>query len=224
MVSIIIPIYNEEKTLSDNSTYFKRLREEAELIFVDGGSSDRSLRIAKNYGRVLVAKKGRACQMNYGASFAKGGILFFLHADTLIPLDAILSIEKKLAKGDFIGGCLTQRIGNNGLIYRLIERQGNIRAHLTREFYGDQGIFVKKEIFLKIQGFPEAPIMEDIIFTKRLRMQGKTLVLPDKIIVSPRRWEKKGLIKTALLYSLISILFVLRFPLKRIKNLYDDLR
>ncbi|NQS99825.1 MAG: hypothetical protein HQ595_01975 [Candidatus Omnitrophica bacterium] len=106
----------------------------------------------------------------------------------------------------------------------MIEGFGNLRARLSKVFYGDQGIFVRKEIFLKLQGFPEVPITEDVIFSKKLRKAGKTAVLPNRIFVSPRRWEQKGIVRTALLYSLLNILFWLKVPLERLQSWYDDLR
>lgn len=224
MVSIIIPVYNEEKMLHKNSIYFRALSEQAELIFVDGGSTDKSIDCVKGYGRIIYSNKGRAIQMNRGAAVTKGDILLFLHADTVISSDAISSIENRLQNNDCIGGCFTQRIDKNGIIYRFIEDFGNVRAKLTKVFYGDQGIFIRKDIFLKIGGFPEVPIMEDIIFSKQLRRLGKTVVLTDRILTSSRRWDKKGALKTSLLYSLIIALSCLRFPPEKIKLLYDDLR
>lgn len=224
MISVIIPIYNEEKILSENSVYFRNLSQKAELIFVDGGSIDRGVQIAGSFGKIVLAKKGRAVQMNYGASLAGKDIILFLHADTRVSAGALLSIEGKITECGFVGGCLTQRINKESFIYRLIEAQGNFRAKLTKVFYGDQGIFVRKDVFLAAGGFPEVPILEDVIFTRKLRSQGKTVVLCDKIVVSSRRWEKRGIIRTVLLYSLIIILFRLRIPLERIKMLYGDLR
>lgn len=224
MLSVIIPIYNEEKILGINSSMFFELSCNAELIFVDGGSVDRSIEIARQYGRVLQTEKGRAIQMNYGAKNASHDTLLFLHADNIISPETLLSIEKKVKKNGFIAGCLTQRIAKKDLIFRLIEVQGNMRARISKIFYGDQGIFLKKDIFLRIGGFPNVPILEDVLFTKRLHRYGRTTVMPDKILVSARRWEKMGVIKTTLLYSLINLLFKIGFPLKRIKNLYDDLR
>jgi len=224
MISIIVPVYNEENILSKASANLQRLSEKAELIFADGGSTDRSIDIASQYGRVFYSKKGRAAQMNYSVNQARGDILLFLHADTSISPDTLDTIERKIMKDGYIGGCLTQRLDNNAFIYRVIEWQGNIRARMTKEFYGDQGIFVKKEAFLKISGFPEVPIMEDVLFTKKLRKCGKTIVLPDNILVSARRWEMEGVFKTALSFNLIILLFWLKVPLNKIKQLYEDLR
>jgi len=225
MVSIVMPVYNEEEALSKNSFGLRELSQRAEVIFVDGGSLDRTKEIAGlfSFARVLFGKKGRALQMNLGGRAAHSEILLFMHADTLISPNLITSVENKIKAG-FTGGCFSQRIDKAGAIYRFIEALGNIRARLTRVFYGDQGIFVRKDIFLKMGGFPEVPVMEDVIFTKKLRKIGKTAVLKDKILVSPRRWEKKGVFRTLLLYSLLNILFWLKWPLKKIKMLYGDLR
>ena len=124
--------------------------------------------------------------MNCGAEHARHEILLFLHSDNYILPEAILSIEQNIKKNGFIGGCLTQRIDNHNFIYRLIESQGNIRAILSKVFYGEQGIFMKKDIFFKIGGFPEVPIMEDILLTKQLRKIGNTSVLPDRIFARER--------------------------------------
>jgi len=224
MLSIIIPLYNEELMLLKMSAYLHGLSRSAELIFADGGSTDHSVDIARRYGKVFCVEKGRALQMNYGAIRAHNDILLFLHADTVISAATLKSIEKEIISEGYSGGCLTQKIDHKAHVYRLIEWQGNIRARMTREFYGDQGIFVKKETFLKIGGFPEVPIMEDVLFTHKLRSHGKTVVLPDTIMVSARRWEKKGVIQTVLLFSRIIVLFWFRTPLNKIKQLYEDIR
>lgn len=224
MISIIVPVYNEEKVLSENAPRLHKLAQHAELIIVDGGSTDRSVELASCLGKILMGKKGRAVQMNYGAGFAQSNILFFLHADTFTCADTLKSIEKNIMNNGFIGGCLTQRIDREGARYRLIENFGNIRARLTKIFYGDQGIFVRKDIFSKIGGFPEVPIMEDIIFTKKLRRTGKTIVLKDKISVSARRWEKKGVIKTVLVYSFLNFSYWMKVSLNKISSFYADLR
>ena len=224
MISVIVPIYNEAKALSKNTPFFEKLTHQAELIFVDGGSTDEGVQIAGRYGKILHSKKSRAIQMNRGAGAAQSDVLFFLHADSTISINTLNSIEEKINNYGFIGGCLRQRIEKTGIAYRFIENFGNIRAGITKVFYGDQGIFVRKDTFLKINGFPEVPIMEDVLFTKRLRRLGNTSVLSDKIFVSSRRWEKKGIARTVFLYSLINILFYLKFPLGKIKHLYDDLR
>jgi rSAM/selenodomain-associated transferase 2 len=224
MISVIIPIYNEEKMLRINSRWLSKLCRYAELIFVDGGSADRSVKIASECGKVLSCGKGRALQMNRGATCATYSTLLFLHSDNKIDLDALLAIEDQVNKKNIIGGCFTQRIDKDEIIYRIIETQGNIRARLFKVFYGDQGIFVKKDIFFKIGCFPNVPIMEDVLFTKKLRTIGKTIMLQDKIHVSSRRWDNGGILKTTLRYNLINIAFKLGVSLEKIKLLYEDSR
>jgi rSAM/selenodomain-associated transferase 2 len=224
MISVVIPVYNEEKKLEQNLAYYQTLSENAELIFVDGESSDQSRKVAGSCGKVLTAPRGRAVQMNLGARFAHRDIILFLHADNRILPESLSAIESSLSGGGFIGGCFTQRIDDPVFIFRLIEMQGNIRARFTREFYGDQAIFVKKKDFFKLSGFPEIPVMEDVVFSRKLRRLGKTVVLNDKVYVSPRRWRQKGIISTALLYSLLNTLFWLKVPFKDIKKLYGELR
>lgn len=224
LISIITPIYNEEEILSQNSHFFSNLSKQTELIFVDGGSTDRSVEIAAYYGKVLQAQKGRATQMNCGARVAQGDILFFLHADNFISQETLKTIKDRMSEGTLIGGCLSQRIDKKGIVYRFLEMHGNIRAKMSKIFYGDQGIFVEKKVFFEIGGFPEVPIMEDVLFTKALRKKGATAVLRDAIMASARRWEKHGLLQTVFIHNVITILFMVGVPLHRIKRLYADLR
>ena len=224
MISVIIPIFNEEKILSKNASQFRELSNHTELIFVDGGSSDKSIEIAEGYGKVLRSEKGRALQMNSGAKSASFDILLFLHADSYVSQHTPIAIEENMKKSNFLGGCLTQRLAKRGAVYRFIESFGNMRARITKVFYGDQGIFIRKNMFFEMKGFPEVPIMEDVLFTKKLRKLGKTVVLPEEVSVSPRRWEKKGIIRTISFYSLLNILSWMKISSERVRLLYDDLR
>jgi len=223
LISVIIPVLNEEKVLKYNSSHIKDLAAEAEIIFVDGGSDDRTIEIAQKLGKIVKCSSGRAGQMNAGVEEARGDIFLFLHADSFITPNVLTNIKNKISQG-YIGGGLAQQLDNKKIIYRLIEGFGNVRAQVTKVFYGDQGIFVKKDVFERLGGFPEVPVMEDILFTKKLRRAGKLVVLKDKIYVSSRRWETQGIIKTALLYSYLNMLFHFGVGLDKIKRIYTDLR
>ena len=224
MISIIIPIYNEEEVLRFSTERLLGLSECTELIFVDGGSSDKSADIAKEYGKVLSCEKGRGRQMNVGAREAQNNTLLFLHADNAISPEVFENIEKTVCDNGAVGGCLTQRIENKRPVFRFIEWQGNSRARRTKVFYGDQGIFVRKDVFERIGGFPVVPIFEDVLFTQKLRREGKTTVLPDKIMVSARRWEKRGILRTTVMFSWFLTMFKMGYPLEKIKKLHEDLR
>jgi rSAM/selenodomain-associated transferase 2 len=223
MISVIVPIYNEEKILTEQSAQFRELARNAELIFVDGGSEDRSVLSATPLGIVLKSPRGRAAQMNCGAKAATGDVLFFLHADNSVSVKILKSIQTAIDTGH-IGGCLTQRINNGFFAYRFIEGEGNARARRSKVFYGDQGIFVRRDIFEEIGGYPEVPILEDVLFTKRLRKLGATVVLPDQILVSARRWEKHGILRATVIFNLITILSWFKVPLSTLKKIYEDLR
>jgi rSAM/selenodomain-associated transferase 2 len=224
MISIIIPILNESKNLNQQSFAFRQLATKAELIFIDGGSQDSSRDIAAKLGRVITSPKGRSVQMNAGAKAASGDILLFLHADSMIKPEVLVAVERLMSDKRIAGGCLDQRIDSPRRIFRFIEGFGNLRSRLTGVYYGDQAIFVRKAVFEAMGGFPEVPVMEDVLFTKKLRRQGRTVVLPLAVLVSARRWEKMGIIRTCLFYSWLNILFWTGVPLTKIRAIYDDLR
>ena len=223
-ISIIVPVYNEEKILLANYSNWKRLSKVAELIFVDGGSTDKSNELTAKLGKLLHGKKGRALQMNLGASSAGGEILLFIHADTRLDPKVLPVIIKKLEDEKIIGGCFSIFLAGQSILYRLINYLGTTRAKLTRIFYGDQGLFIKKNVFFDLGGFPEVPIMEDVLFSAKMKKMGKTIVLPEQIWISPRRWEQRGIIVTILMYLFLSSLFYLGFPLAKIRKIYEDLR
>lgn len=222
-ISIIVPVLNEEEVLTKNSSHFNELKRNGEVIFVDGGSSDRTIELASRLGKVVKSKRGRAHQLNLGAKEVKGDALLFLHADCYIKSNALLNARECIGKGA-IGGCFTQRLVSDLPVYRKIENKGNRRARERKIFSGDQGIFVRKDIFFGLGGFPEVPVLEDILFSKKLRKAGRVKVLDDKIYVSPRRWQKDGVFKTNILYTVMSILFLLHVPLEIIKVIYKDIR
>jgi len=223
-ISIIVPVYNEEKILSANYSYWYQLSQVTELIFVDGGSTDRSVELAAKLGKLLHGKKGRALQMNLGAYKASGKILLFIHADTRLDPAVFPIVMEKLEEDQLVGGCFSLFLAGQSILYRLIDYLGTMRAKLTRIFYGDQGLFIKKNIFFNLGGFPEVPIMEDILFSAKMKKKGRTIVLPEKIWISPRRWEQRGIIATISMYLFMSSLFYLGFSLAKIRKIYEDLR
>ena len=189
MISVIVPVYNEEAMLRKNDIYYQMLSQNSELIFVDGGSDDATVALAGRLGRVVKARKNRAAQMNAGAHAAKGKIFLFLHADAILQQRHIELLEQVMNNKELIGGCLTQVLDEKGVIFRWIAFTGNTRAKLSRIFYGDQGIFVRRRIFNKLGGFPEVKICEDILFSKKLREAGKVEILSFPVLCSARRWK-----------------------------------
>ena len=166
-ISVIIPILNEAKILEKTLSRLQPELESHELIVVDGGSTDTSVRIAEKYGQVVVSEHGRAKQLNAGAAAATGDILIFLHADIWLESGALAAVVTALSSG-YVRGGFRQKIEGRNFLYRLIEIAGNIRGKYLKVFYGDSGIFLTRTDFEKIGGFPNLPILEGDGILKRL--------------------------------------------------------
>ncbi len=223
MVSVIIPVLNEAKILEQTLSRLATQVQGHELIIVDGGSTDETPLMAKKYGQVIASERGRARQSNMGAAAATGEILLFLHSDVWLEAGAIEGVEAATAAG-YVGGAFTQRIEGEHFLYRLIERGANFRARHLKVFYGDGGIFLRRAYFYAIGGFPDIPIMEEIGFSKKLRQLGKTTLVDRVIHISPRRWEKRGIVRTTLLNWFITFLYFLGISPFRLAKLYRQIR
>jgi rSAM/selenodomain-associated transferase 2 len=224
-ISIIIPVFNEEKALR---SYLQQLRlsENEELIVVDGGSTDETVAIAREFSdKVFSTETGRASVMNYGAERASGEILLFLHADCKLPENVFNIIKTRLSESHVAAGAFLLKIDHKGAGFRMIESVSNWRAKMTGLLYGDQGMFLKKDLFEKIGGFADIPLMEDIEISGRLKKEGKIIFVSPPITVSPRRWVNEGIIYTTLRdwYIAFSYTFLKVSPEKLIKY-YREIR
>lgn len=191
MLDIIIPVLNEERILIQEAPYYKALSRRAGLIFVDGGSRDRTAALAGRYGTVVSAPQGRAVQKNSGANASRSPYLLFMHVDTLVPLDALRSIERTLDSGA-VAGCLTMAIQDKRFIFRLWEWMVNVRSRLLGVIDGDLGMFIRRDAFNRLGQFDPLPEMEDIVFSGNLRKMTRMRVLRDRIVVSSRKWHTRG--------------------------------
>ncbi len=196
-VSFIIPALNEAGGIAA-SIERAWATQPHEVIVVDGGSADGTLDIVQKHRCIaLESPRGRGVQQNRGATVASGDVLLFLHADNWLDRAAVAQIETALADDRIVGGAFRQRIESPRWIYRWLEAGNNLRARLGRP-YGDQGIFVRRDVFHSCGGFPEVPLMEDVLFTRKFRRRGKLTLLPGPVYVSPRRWEKHGVVRQTL--------------------------
>ncbi|MEZ5942198.1 MAG: TIGR04283 family arsenosugar biosynthesis glycosyltransferase [Planctomycetaceae bacterium] len=193
-VSVIIPTLNESSQIAA-CIQSCRAANCHEVIVVDAGSSDDTLALAATADKVITSERGRSRQQNAGAAIASGDVLLFLHADCRLPPTAVADICEALSRSPkIVAGCFQQRIDNANWKYRITEWGDACRVHLLGWMYGDQGIFVWREVFERVGGFPELELMEDIAFSKLLSREGRKVVLTSKLTVSARRWEKMGMV------------------------------
>ena len=197
--SIIIPTLNEEKTLQSCLSALQPLRNNCEIIIVDGGSADDTRVIAKTLAdQVITSEKGRARQMNNGARQATGNVLIFLHADTCLPENAFQLIQQQLSNSGKWGRFDIQLCGKHFML-KVIAYMMNWRSKLTGIATGDQVIFVTRPAFEAVGQYPEINLMEDIALCKALKKISPPINLKAKVISSGRRWEHNGIYTTMLL-------------------------
>jgi len=231
MISIIIPAYNEEAFIEHTLIQLADLRKEAafEIIVSDGGSIDKTVAIASSYATIVHSPKGKAKQLNLAAKKAQGNILFFVHADIKVPAGALTAISKHIEEGCDSGGFSNIFLTHNSKIKsigRIFHLRITNKSQAERKiFYGDNGIFVKKEVFEKVGGFKEIPIMEDYDFSKRMLASYKVCLIKEpKLIVDARRHLKDGFIKTRMKWMLIKWLYLLGVSPQKLDNWYKDIR
>ncbi|HET9653073.1 MAG TPA: TIGR04283 family arsenosugar biosynthesis glycosyltransferase, partial [Usitatibacter sp.] len=172
----------------------------AEVIVVDGGSRDATREIAAPLcDRVLAAPRGRAAQMNAGAAAASADTLLFLHADTLLPVDAPAIVASALAGGRHAWGRFDVTIGSPHPLLAVVAMLMNARSRWTGIATGDQAIFVRRAAFEAVGGFPSIPLMEDVALSRALRRLSPPAALRRRVVTSGRRWERHGILRTVVL-------------------------
>lgn len=197
-LSVIVPVLNEAARIGAALNALAPMRRRGhEVIVVDGGSSDGTAGLARvGADKVLASPRGRAVQMNAGAHAASGGVLLFLHADTLLPAGADRAIAQGLATTGRAWGRFDVRIVGRSAWLPVVARLMNLRSRATGIATGDQGMFARRVAFEGAGGFPPLEIMEDIALSVRLKRISRPVCLRDTVITSGRRWEERGALRT----------------------------
>ena len=195
-VSIIIPTINEANNLPLLLSDLSNIQKEVEILIVDGGSEDRTIDVANIYGAKVYKSKerNRGLQLDIGAKNSKGEWLIFLHADTRLTNDWFTKI-KSVFKGDknFIF-YFKFKVNDQKIIYRILEILVNLRSQYFKQPYGDQGLIIHREIYLKNNGFKKIPLMEDVDFFRRLNNKEDLKQLNLPIFTSSRKWERTNIL------------------------------
>ncbi len=199
-ISIIIPAFDEAHSLGKTIAAARRHSAPVEIVVVDAGSSDGSAEIAAEAGaRVLrTRRRQRASQLNLGAQQARGSLLIFLHADTLLPPNALHAVVIAFRDRRVVGGAFTRRYDSRSLVLAFTCWLGSLRNRTMGWHLGDQAMFVRGKVFDQMGGFREVDQFEDLDFSRRLRRIGKTVTLQPAVVSSPRRFQRKGALRTTL--------------------------
>ncbi len=221
-LSVIIPTLDEQEHIRLLLDDLAALRRDGhELILVDGGSSDSTRAAAAGLvDRIIATGRGRALQMNAGAGTATGDIFWFLHADSRVPPGAATALVRACADGHAWGRFDVRLSGGHWLL-RAVERLMNLRSCVSGVATGDQGIFVARESFAAVGGFPELPLMEDIALSKALRRHARPhCIRQPRLLTSSRRWEERGILRTILLMWRLRLAYLLGIAPRRLARLY----
>ena len=224
MVSIIIPVLNEEKGIVGLQKNLKKLLGEYEVIFSDGGSTDRTLELISQEFRVVRGEKGRGGQMNRAAKEAAGDILFFIHSDVRLKRDVLLNIPDQVRQGE-AAGCLKIVFDSPHILMRICGFMSNLRVKFRKIVFADQGIIIQKELFWKMGGMPELPLMEDYEFSLRMKRSKIPFIrLNSPILVSSRRFQKYGMLWTMWQMQKFQLKYILGVNVEKIAQKYEDIR
>ena len=224
--SIIIPVLHEAGRINGLIDHLRQLDSEksSEIIVVDGAPEEDTLRAIRDDTIMkLSTEKGRARQMNAGASVARGDFLIFLHADTELPLSALKRMNAFTNRHEIVGGAFDLGIKSDKVVFKVFAFLGSLRSRLNRIPYGDQAIFIRSDYFREVGGYKDIPLMEDVELMRRVKRSGKkTVMFRDRVMTSPRRWEEEGLLYCILRNWALQILYFLGVSPHKLVNFYKS--
>lgn len=216
-LSVVVPTLNEKATLGELLDHLDASTGVAEIVVADGGSTDGTVDIAESRATVVRTGPGRGIQLRAGAAATTGDVLLFLHADVTPPQDAVAQIGVAIDAG-YVGGNFRLRYPGGGLLGRWLEFLAPIYRKIPR-YYGDSGLFVRRDAYEAFGGFPHIPVMEDVVFVRRMERYGETAYLPGPMVSAARRWQKRPL-RTMLLWGFMQIAYALGVSPWRLARFY----
>jgi rSAM/selenodomain-associated transferase 2 len=192
-----------------------------ELVVVDGGSTDGTVEIAERHAYTIRSAAGRAIQMNAGAAASSGDIFWFIHADCQVPPGALDLLRQALLDPRVVGGGLQLSFDQRSLDLDYLAASSNVRARRLNWIFGDQAMFVRREVFEVVGGFPLLPLMEDLEMSRVLRRRGRLVVLPTTVTASARRLVEQGVWRMTVLMQVLKLQYLLGVDPERIRQRYE---
>ncbi|HEV7209987.1 MAG TPA: TIGR04283 family arsenosugar biosynthesis glycosyltransferase [Mycobacteriales bacterium] len=219
-VSIVTPTLNEAARITGALTRLRRDFGDCELVVVDGGSNDGTVELAAEFATVLRSSPGRAVQMNAGAAATAGAVLWFVHADSVIDPAALGQLRAALADPDVVGGGLSLRFDRRSRALDLLSHSSNVRARRLHQIFGDQALFVRRDAFEALGGFPPYPLMEDLELSRRLHRRGRLMLLPATSTASARRFVEHGTWQMVLFMQYLKLQYFVGVDPQRLAERY----
>ena len=217
---MIVPALNEARHIAACLASVAAQEGDADVVVVDGGSTDGTATLAAPRARVLAGPRGRAVQMNLGARRAAGDALLFLHADTRLPPGALAALRRALADPRVVGGTFTLRFEPETPLLRFYAWWTRLPLRLFH--YGDQGIFCRRAAFDRLGGYLEMPLMEDVDFLARLARLGRVTLVPLALTTSARRFQRHGVVRQQLRNIVLVSLYALGVSPRRLERWYEN--
>lgn len=223
-LSVILPVLNEAQDIRATLLPLQALRALGhELILVDGGSRDDTVMLARGLvDRVLHAPRGRALQLRAGAEQARGEWLWFVHGDTRVSGRAQAALLQAIAEPGPAWGRFDVRLSGRAWPLRLIERLINLRSRLSGIATGDQALFVHRDLYRRLGGWPPIPLMEDVALSRVLKRVARPRCLRETVLTSSRRWERHGILATVWLMWRLRLAFTLGADPARLARRYSE--
>jgi len=227
-ISIIIPVLNEESGINTSIRHIRQISSEdrIEIIVVDGDAGGSTIRSVADAGaQCLISPPGRGKQMNCGARAARGEILLFLHADTLLPRGSISLVRKVMRSGRYQAGAFGLDLDSRRIPLRIIAAAARLRIRLSGIPFGDQGLFMRRDYFHRIGGYAEIPLMEDVEIAQRIKkLEGRIIIVPERVLTSVRKWEEEGVLYSIFRNWFIQLSYFLGVPPERLVKIYYSSR
>lgn len=226
-LSVVVPVLDEARRIGEHLAALRGVAGIDEIVVVDGGSRDETVAIARRVPgvRVLTASRGRGVQLNAGARAARGDVLLFLHADAALPPDAALLVGRALGEPGVVAGAfrLHTVVESGPRWLGPLLRLADLRSRVTRLPYGDQAMFVRRDAFERVGGFPDQPLMEDVELARRLWRVGRIRTVPGVVRVSGRRFVANP-VRAVVTMRVFPLLYRLGASPARLARLYGDPR